>query len=164
VSPRLRRAPIAVVAIAVLVPAAAIGGYAAAAGTPAAPTRVELAGLKDPQGAKGETLRLSRVTIPPHTQLPVHYHPGTQLGYVERGTLSYTVRKGSVVVMTGQYGAGAKVVRRITAGQSGVVKAGQWVIEHPTDVHRGANRGDTKLVITLATLLTDGMPPAINVP
>ena len=91
--------------------------------------------LADPTGVKDRTLALSRVTIPAHRQLALHRHPGTQ----------------------------ARLVRRVSAGQTGTVHAGEWVIERPSSVHFGANNGDHSLVILLATLFTNGSPPSIPV-
>ena len=71
-----------------------------ALGAPQAPqdpvtvTREALAGAGQPRGAVHRTLGLSRVTVMPGTTLALHHHPGTQIGYVERGVLTYTVEKG----------------------------------------------------------------------
>jgi quercetin dioxygenase-like cupin family protein len=75
---------------------AAAGAYAAdvAHQPPAEATRTVLAQAVDPAGGRGRTLALSRVTIPAHTRLELHRHPGTQIAYIQKGTLAYTVRKG----------------------------------------------------------------------
>jgi hypothetical protein len=152
-------------AVAVAVPALVAGGYAAgAAGRPgASATRVALAQAVDPTGAKGRTLGLARVTIPAHTQLALHRHPGTQIAYIQTGTLTYTVKQGSVPVFRGAADQKPQLVRRVTAGHTGVVRSGEWVIERPSAVHFGANRGSRPLVILLATLFTNGSPPSIPV-
>ncbi|MFL5841110.1 MAG: hypothetical protein ACJ77Z_11745, partial [Thermoleophilaceae bacterium] len=71
------------------------------------------------------------MTIPAHTQLALHRHPGTQLAYIQKGTLTYTVRTGVVNVYRGAADQHPRVVRRVAAGQSGTVHAGEWVIEKP---------------------------------
>jgi quercetin dioxygenase-like cupin family protein len=131
---------------------------------PAEATRTVLAQTVDPPGARGRTLGLSRVTIPPDTRLPLHRHPGVQLAYVQQGTLTYTVKRGVVEVYRGAADQDPGVVRRVSGGQSGSVNAGEWVIERPRDVHFGANNGDRPVVILLATLFKNGMPPSIPVP
>jgi quercetin dioxygenase-like cupin family protein len=151
--------------LAVVVLLSAGGGYAVGAVNQSAPqpTRVVLAQAVDPTGGKGRTLALSRVTIPPHTSLALHRHPGTQIAYIQSGTLTYTVKSGSVPVYRGAADQHPRLVRRVTSGHSGTVHAGEWVIERPTTVHFGANNGDHPLVILLATLFPTGSPPSIPV-
>src|SRR3954452_22541120 len=82
----------ALLAGACLLPLTAVGAYAAgAAQQPPQATRTVLAQEVDPPGSHDRTLALSRVRIPAHTQLALHRHPGVQLAYVQKGTLTYTV-------------------------------------------------------------------------
>ncbi|HEX4733372.1 MAG TPA: hypothetical protein VH247_03075 [Thermoleophilaceae bacterium] len=146
--------------------AGAAGAYAAgAASGQSSPTAVReaLAQAVSPSGARGETLGLSRVVIPPRAQLALHVHPGTQIAYIDKGTLTYTVRTGAVNVYRGQADKGPRLVRRITAGHTAKIRAGQWVIEKPHVQHFGANRSAKPIVILAATLLKNGQPPAIPV-
>jgi quercetin dioxygenase-like cupin family protein len=149
-----------------LLPVTAVGAYAAGhAAQDTAPTakRADLALLENPAGAKGRTLGLSRVTIPPHTELALHRHPGNQIASIQRGTLTYTVKTGTVEVYRGTATVDAKPVRLVKAGQTARVQAGEWVVESPGDVHIGANRGSKPLVILLATLFPNGAPSSITV-
>jgi quercetin dioxygenase-like cupin family protein len=158
------RSRLAVLAGLVLLPATAAGAHATATGAPPAPsTRDVLAQVVDPAGAEGRTLALSRVTIQPHTRLALHRHPGNQIAYIQRGTLTYTVRSGVVKVYRGAADGDPKTVRSIGPGQTGKVRTGEWVVERPGDVHFGANRGDGRVVILLATLFTNGSPASIPV-
>jgi quercetin dioxygenase-like cupin family protein len=143
----------------------AASAYAAGAvqQAPGQATRTVLAQADDPAGARGRTLALSRVTIPADTQLGLHRHPGTQIAYIQSGTLTYTVRTGVVRVYRGTADQDPEVVRRIGAGQTGEVHTGEWVIERPDDVHFGANDGDRPVRILLATLFKTGRPPSIPV-
>jgi quercetin dioxygenase-like cupin family protein len=149
-----------------LVSITAVVAYAA--GAPRQPsaqaTRTVLAQAVDPPGGRGRTLALSRVRIPSHTRLSLHRHPGVQVAYVQKGTLTYTVKRGVVKVYRGAADRDPRVVRRICAGQRGRVNAGEWVIERPRVVHFGANNGDRPVVILLATLFKNGMPASIPVP
>jgi quercetin dioxygenase-like cupin family protein len=157
----------AALAVAVALPATAVGAYAAGSARQADPaptaSRVQLAQVVDPVGAKGRTLGLSKVEIPARTALALHRHPGHQIAYVEQGTLTYTVRTGVVSVFSGPADADPTLVRRVRAGQTGTVRAGQWVVERPGDVHFGANRGNRVVKITLATLFRNGRPASIPV-
>jgi hypothetical protein len=153
-----------VAAAAVLALAAAwLGGAMSAGGTPTAPsaTRAMLAGDKNPVGARGRTLGLSRVTIPTGVVLPLHHHEGTQVAYVQQGVLLYSVRSGSVRVMRGLADQKPKLVRTIRAGQTGAIDPGQWIVEQPTVIHSA--KAKVRVVVLLATLLRNGAPPATPV-
>jgi quercetin dioxygenase-like cupin family protein len=54
-------------------------------------------------------------------------------------------------------------VRTISAGQTGQIRPGQWIVEQPSDIHQAANNGADPVVIYLATLLKTGAPPATPV-
>ena len=75
-----------------------------------------LAQVEDPRGAPGRTLALSRVRIPARTALALHRHPGHQIAYIERGTLTYTVRSGVARVFRGAADADPELVRTVRAG------------------------------------------------
>jgi quercetin dioxygenase-like cupin family protein len=125
--------------------------------------RTMLGALVSPVGVKGRTLGLFRVVIPAHAQLALHYHPGAQIAYVQEGVLTYSVRNGFVDVMRGAADASPRRVRRIGAGQTGQIRAGQWLVEVPSDIHAASNPGNKRVVVLLATLLKTGAPPAIPV-
>jgi hypothetical protein len=153
---RLSVAALAVVALAL----AWLGGAISASGAGSAPAakRQELAAHENPIGARGRTLALSRVTIPTGVRLPLHFHEGTQVSYIDQGVLSYTVKTGSVRVMKGLADQSPRLVRTIRAGQTGTITAGEWIVEQPT-VHHTA-MAKVRVVVLLATLLRNGAPPA----
>jgi quercetin dioxygenase-like cupin family protein len=156
---------LSVVVVVALLPAAGAAGHSL--GAPAqrdqAPTREALAQVVKPRGAPERTLGLSRVTIPSRTSLAPHRHPGDQIAYIERGTLTYTVRTGVVRIYRGAADASPRLIGTIRAGATGRVHAGEWVVERQGDVHFGANRGRRPVVILLATLFTTGSPASIPV-
>lgn len=131
----------------------------------AAPTAVRnaLAQTDRVQGAPGHSLVLSRVVVEPGAELALHHHLGTQVARIQSGVLTYTVRRGSVVVRRGESDRQPETVRTIGAGQTGRIQAGQWIVEQPTDIHQAANLGQRPVVIYLATLLKTGAPPATPV-
>jgi quercetin dioxygenase-like cupin family protein len=148
-----------------LVLAAVIGSAVeaiASAASPSQPQRIDLA-AGYPSFARGYRLSLTEAVLPPGAGFPPHRHPGMQVAYVETGTLQYTVYKGRVKVFRGHPGTTQKLVRVIRAGQTGSIKAGQWLIETPSVHHKGANTGKRRVVILLATLLRKDKPPAIPV-
>lgn len=132
--------------------------------TQAAPTAIRnaLAQSSHVQGAPDRTMVLSRVEVEPGAEL-VHHHLGTQVANVEAGTLTYTVRRGAVVVRKGESDQSPQTIRTIEAGQTGRIRSGQWIVEQPSDIHEAANRGSTPVVIYIATLLKTGAPSATPV-
>ena len=161
--PALRMLSLVVVVALLSAAGAARHSLRAEAQADRAPTREALAQVVKPPGAPGRTLGLSRVTIPARTALAPHRHPGDQIAYIERGTLTYTVRTGVVRVYRGAADASPRLVGTVRAGQTTRVPAGEWVVERQGDVHFGANRGRRPVVILLATLFTSGSPPSIPV-
>src|SRR3954451_1054283 len=127
---------------------------------PVTVTREPLASAGHPRGSVHRTLGLSRVTVMPGTTLALHHHPGTQIGYVERGVLTYTVEQGRAKLMAGT-GDDPRLVRVIHAGETAKVRPGRWLIEQPTDHHHAVNNGSVPVVIYLSTLLKDGEPASI---
>jgi quercetin dioxygenase-like cupin family protein len=131
----------------------------------AEPTAVRnaLAQTSNVQGAPDRTLVLSRVVVEPGAKLALHHHLGTQVAHIEAGTLTYTVRRGSVVVRKGESDQRPRTVRTIKAGQTGQIRSGQWIVEQPSDIHQATNRGAAPVVIYIATLLETGAPSATPV-
>ncbi|HEX2707312.1 MAG TPA: hypothetical protein VHM66_04795 [Solirubrobacterales bacterium] len=125
--------------------------------------RDALAQTGQAQGAPDRTLVLSRVMVEAGAKLALHHHLGTQVAHIQSGTLTYTVRRGSVIVRKGESDQHPVTVRSIKAGQTGRIRSGQWIVEQPSDIHDAANRGSTPVVIYLATLLEAGAPPATPV-
>jgi quercetin dioxygenase-like cupin family protein len=101
------------------------------------------------------------VLIPAGAQLALHHHAGTQVAYIDRGVLTYTVKAGSVTVRKGPADGKSTVVRKIGAGQTGQIRAGQWIVEQPTTIHQAANQGSAAVVVYLASLFPIGSPPSI---
>jgi quercetin dioxygenase-like cupin family protein len=156
----------------ILLALALIGAFALGAVLPgafgqtkAAPTAIRnaLAQTSQVQGAPKRTMVLSRVEVEPGARLALHHHLGTQVAHIEAGTLTYTVRRGSVVVRKGESDQNPQTVRTIKAGQTARIKTGQWIVEQPSDIHEAANNGSGPVVIYLATLLQTGAAPATPV-
>ena len=142
------------------------GGRAAATVVPSpnragASQRQLVGAFKNPIGVTGRTLGLSIVTIPAGVKLPLHFHEGTQVAYIQSGILSYSVKSGQVRVMSGLADQGPTLVRTIRAGQTGQITAGQWLVEQPTTIHSA--QAKTNVVVLLSTLLKNGAPAATPV-
>ncbi len=140
----------------ILATGALLGGWAYA-GVEVEPTArlIPLAKSENVRGAKGRTLELSRVVIPAGVEIDRHFHKGTQLASIDKGKLRYTVYTGSVQVRRGSPGS-ATVARKIKPGQTGTLRAGDWIVEQPSTQHSAANRGNKRVVIYLANLLKTG--------
>lgn len=164
----VRRRPLRVLALLVVVALAAVlggvveAGRIASAATAPQPQRIDLA-AGYPSFAHGYRLSLTEAVIPPGAGFPPHRHPGMQVAYVQSGTLQYTVFKGTVKIFRGHPGSSQRLVRVLGAGQTGSIKAGEWIVETPSLHHKGANVGLKRVVILLATLLRSNEPPAIPV-
>jgi quercetin dioxygenase-like cupin family protein len=155
---RRLRLSLTIAAIGLLAIGVAVGHVLAQSGGSTV-TRTALAQSTKVRGASGRTLGLSRVTIPVGGTIALHHHQGTQVAYIQSGLLTYTVKSGSVTVRTGP-ADNPTVVRKISSGQTGTIRAGQWIVEQPSTVHRAANKDKSKIVIYLATLLRNGAPPS----
>ena len=158
-----RRSTLAAVAAVALVLAGATAGWALRGGEPKPVKRVALAQSDHPRGAEDRDLGLAKVTIPAGAAIPLHHHLGTQIAHIARGALTYTVRDGGVRIRDGQPGIDSEVVGRIAAGETGKVRAGQWIVEQPQTIHQAKNRGNSPVVIFVATLLREGAPPSTPV-
>jgi hypothetical protein len=133
--------------------------------TTATPTAVRnaLAQTSHVQGAPGRSMVLSRVEVQPGAKLALHHHLGTQVAKIAAGTLTYTVRRGKVVVRRGESDQRPSIVRTIKAGQTAPIRSGHWIVEQPSDIHEAANLGTAPVVIYIATLLKTGAPAATPV-
>lgn len=119
------------------------------------PIRRDELGQAAPANAPGQQLYLQRVTIAPGAQLAQHFHEGTQVAYVESGTLTYNIVSGSVTVTDA---AGSTST---TTGPAVIeITAGSWLVETDQVTHYGANASDEPVVILLTALLADGAPMA----
>ncbi|MGA7398236.1 MAG: cupin domain-containing protein [Solirubrobacterales bacterium] len=162
---RSRKLKLSLAAVGVFAVGAVAGGVAISEvkKDPPAPKYNSLARTVNPIGGKNRALGLSRVVIQPGAKIPLHYHEGTQVSYIQSGVLTYTVHTGRVRVMTGP-GDDGTLVRVIKAGQTGKIKAGQWIKEVPSERHSANNYGKKKIVIYLANLLKKNASPSTLVP
>ena len=132
----------------------------AKADAPVTITRQPLAEVAGPTGAANRTLGLSRVVVMPGSELASHHHPGTQLGYIAEGVLTYTVETGQARLMKGS-GDDPTLVKVIKPGDTVKVRPGHWLIEEQGEVHHARNAGTVPIVIYLSTLFKTGEPAAI---
>jgi quercetin dioxygenase-like cupin family protein len=121
----------------------------------------EALGAAIPAEVANPELVLSRVTIMPGAAIPVHYHPGTQIGAIVQGVLTYEVLSGSVKLY--RSGADPAAPEVVSAGQTVLVLPGDVLVETPGEVHQGRNEGDVPVVIYLSSLFPAGSPRSIIV-
>src|SRR5215210_1550159 len=117
------------------------------AAAPAAITS-EVLGRAAPVNVANPELSLGRVTVMPGAVLPVHYHPGTQIGVVVRGELTYSVFSGEIEWHQGDDPTGEPDM--IGPGETVVVRPSDALVESPASIHHGRNDGTVPLVIYLA--------------
>ena len=119
----------------------------------------EVMGTADPPNARGESLSMTRVTFPPGYRIPTHTHPGTQLAFVERGTLTYEVVRGGSVTIHRSDGT----TQRLGPGDRTKIPAGSWLVELPGVVHYGWNQTSAEVVVLTSALLGKGKPVSTEV-
>src|SRR5918995_2832789 len=129
----------------------------------AAPSAItsEVLGRAAPVSVANPELALGRVTVMPGAVLPVHYHPGTQIGVVVQGELTYTVFTGEINWYRGDDPTGEP--HMVRPGETVVVRPGDALVETPGSIHQGRNNGAVPLVIYLSTLFPIDAPRAIVV-
>ena len=69
-------------------------------------------------GVKGKEIIVSRVSLPPHTELPWHWHPGEEFFYVIEGSVTLK-RRGEPDLLTGTGDAQKIAARVIHTGSTG---------------------------------------------
>ena len=110
----------------------------------------EILASGDTPNAAGNTMYLQRVTVPVGVSLALHFHEGTQVAYIQQGTLSYHVERGSATATIGGK------TQTITGPADIELPAGSTLLEPSTDIHRAANHGAEPVVILISALLTSG--------
>ena len=121
----------------------------------------EVLGRAVPVTVENPELALARVTVMPGAVLPIHYHPGSQIGVVVQGELTYTVFTGEIK----WYHADdlPHEPDLIGPGETVVVRPGEALVESPDSIHQGRNNSSVPLVIYVSTLFPAGAPRAIVV-
>lgn len=119
----------------------------------------EVLGRARPVATENPELALGRVTIMPGAAIPAHHHPGTQIGVIVQGTLTYAVFNGSVAWYRASDSSSEP--RTILAGETVQVAVGDTLIETPYAVHQGRNEGTVPIVIYVSTLFPEGEPRSI---
>ena len=89
-------------------------------GNAAAPPPVQADNLlrESIAGVEGKEIVVSRVSLPPHTELPWHWHPGEEFFYVIEGSVTLK-RRGEPDLLTGTGDAQNIAARVIHTGSTG---------------------------------------------
>jgi quercetin dioxygenase-like cupin family protein len=131
-----------------------------AEGTPAAAAPVVIASevLAEvlPVEVVEPELSLARVTVMPGAVLPKHVHPGSEIGAVVQGELTYTVFSGEVALYRADNPEGKPYM--IAPGETVIVRAGDVLVETAGAVHQARNDGDVPITIYISSLFPDGEP------
>ena len=124
-----------------------------------APIASEVLGRAKPANVADPELALGRVTVMPGAVLPVHFHPGTQIGVVVQGELTYTVFTGEIKWYRAE--GRPDVPEMIRPGETVVVRPGDALVESPDSIHQARNNGNGPIVIYLSTLFPADAPRAV---
>lgn len=103
------------------------------------------------------SLALALVTVAPGAPIAAHNHPGTQIGTIAAGELTYSVLTDRVEVRRAGTAPDAAPTY-VEAGETAVLSVGDSVIEPPTSLHHAVNAGAEPVEIWLATLFPAGAP------
>ncbi len=116
-----------------------------------------------PEMSPGYALTLTRVVIEPGGVAAAHFHPGTQLIYIESGVVLYTVLNGELPFMLAGEDGQPGVEGVLRAGETMEFGPGDRFIEHKDMIHVAENRGDAPVVILAASLLGPSLPASIPI-
>lgn len=115
-------------------------------------------GSDQPVSAPGETLQLALIAIPAGISLPVHTHPGVQIGTIIQGELTYHVLEGTATINRAA-GIGTPMPsEELGAGESTVLTVGDTVIERENMIHYGENLGTETVLLYTSTLFATDQP------
>lgn len=114
----------------------------------------------EPMSAPGQELAVRLTTIAPAGGLVPHTHPGTQLIWLEAGTLHLVAVEGEVPITRAPNDGTPGPAETLVSGQETVLNPGDSWVEAEGVVHYGVNIGDEPAVLRVATLYPAGEPAA----
>lgn len=112
-------------------------------------------------GAGGQGLSMYKVTIPKGTTLDWHYHPGTQVAWIMRGRLLYSVVKGTAYETIPRPGMSPRRVP-IRAGSRAVIDQGHGLLE-PRGMQHYASTPYGQVITIVTVLKPPRMLGTINI-
>ncbi len=112
-------------------------------------------------GAGGQGLAMYRVTIPRGTTLDWHYHPGTQVAWIMRGKLLYSVVKGTAFETIPRPGGPPRRIP-IRAGTRAVIEQGHGLLE-PRGMQHYASTPYGQVITIVTVLKPPRMLGTINI-
>ena len=121
----------------------------------------EVLGRAVPVAIEDSELALGRGTTVPGAAIPTHYHPGTRIGVVVQGELTYEVFTGEIAWHRRDDPTVEPYM--ISAGETVVIRPRDPLIDTPGSIDQGRNAGDVLLVIYLSTLFPPDAPRSIIV-
>jgi quercetin dioxygenase-like cupin family protein len=151
-----RKSRAAVLLIVVLAAGFAVSGAISRAQSGGITREVLVTG--EPAAAPGQLLQLQRIEIEPHTQLPVHTHPGMQAAWISEGTLTYFVVHGEAIVTRAPINGTPTPAETLTDGGTTELHPGDSIVETEGLIHYAENQADEPIELFIASLLADGRP------
>lgn len=141
------------VAILVSLTTVAASGYAASAAAEKESVQRKVYGQTAPLNAPGQQLYLQQVVFAPGSELPEHFHEGTQLITIRAGVLTFTVISGAAVVTRANGSTNTYKAPKVVT-----LRRGDVLVDDESLVHSAVNKGKQTAVMELAALLHDGAP------
>lgn len=143
-------------------------GAGAQEGTPTADTAAPIGGaaieILDsgvPAGVPGQALSFVRITFEPGGYFAAHGHPGTQIWYIDAGTLSTTIQEGTARLTRAPIGGTPTPAEQLAPGDEVTMLEGDTLFFDHDLVHTVRNEGDEATVLLISAILAADQPPVI---
>ena len=114
-------------------------------------------GKGKPTGAPGQEIHLMRVDQEPGGYIDPHRHPGSQVFYVEQGTVGFTVYSGQAWLVRAADQPDTEGAL-VPEGTELILKPGDWLYYSQDVVESARNAGDDHAVVMIAALYYSGFP------
>ena len=122
---------------------------------------IEILDIGEPEAAPGQALSLVRITFEPGGYFASHGHPGTQIWYIDAGTLSTTIQEGTARLTRAPVGGTPTPAEHLAPGDDVTMLAGDALFFGPDLVHTVRNEGDETTILLISAILAADQPPVI---
>jgi quercetin dioxygenase-like cupin family protein len=122
---------------------------------------IEILDIGEPEAAPGQALSLVRITFEPGGYFASHGHPGTQIWYIDAGTLSTTIQEGTARLTRAPVGGTPTPAEHLAPGDAVTMLEGDALFFGPDLVHTVRNEGDETTVLLISAILAADQEPVI---
>ncbi len=116
---------------------------------------VEYVGDTRPATAPGQTLELTRITLPAGADIPPEDHPGASVMYVETGAVEITVEQGTLLLFRRTTGDRGPVANPEPCPSPCRVEAGSSAVQDQSTRHNLVNVSESESVVLVSQFTAD---------